>query len=140
MYCNSKDITPVGRRSVIRRYLQYGLGIWFSPNSNRRETITFCECISCAKCGANYLVMNMEEQKVESLIFSLNPQRSALQNYRDIFGSIDFDEWKNNIIAIVKIEANTIHVFFRISRKKAYHVCNIIEGHFTIVSVEEVRK
>ena len=140
MYCNSTSITPAGLRRVIGRYIKYGIGIWFSPNSNENEIIRFCECIECSRCGANYLLMNMNENNVTSLIHSLNPQRSALQNYKDLFNETDFENWKKKIIAVVKIESNTLHIFFKIKTKKAYLVCNMIQGHFTIISVEEVLK
>ncbi len=140
MYCSSKNITPAGMKRAIRRYLSYGIGIWFSPDSEKRETITFCQCIGCRRCGANYLVMDVDRQKLSELISSLNPQESALQNFRDEFGRTPFVEWQKHVTAVIKPEKNTLHIFFRICRIRAYLNCSLIEGHFTIVSMEKVVK
>jgi hypothetical protein len=133
-YCNSKDIQHP-TTTTLRQNVTYFLNVWFSSNC-KREKIEKCECVGCCKCHRDYQKTNLNDTHLPTLQKSIPPLDTALQNFRDIFGNVNFNEWVKHVLTIVFTESGAMHIIFRICRIRAYLDCQKIQGRFVIISVE----
>lgn len=133
-YCNSKEIQHPTTTSLSQNVM-YFLNVWFSPNC-KREKLEKCECVGCCTCHRDYQKTNFKRKGLPNLQKSMQPVNTALQNFRDIFGNVNFNDWVNHVLTIVFTENGAMHVIFRICRIKAYLDCQKIQGRFVIISVE----
>lgn len=133
-YCNSNKIHHP-EKTPLKNILFFFATAFFDPTVTRKS-IAISTCINCNKCHRKYQKIKCEKQVQEKLIDALLPTYSALQNYKDIFDTGDFIEWRDNELQIVQPEKNTLHIIFTLCSIKAYLDCRKIQGRFVIIAVE----